>query len=141
MLPDGIILGDSLQSMYVTALFVDFWSLWVMFPLIFALLNKGRAFHYDRIWWRYFFLYFNVLDSLKITLHFSPVYVNQICLAFLIDVPSQLSEAHEQRKPRDLKNAIWATQLICKSVAMNMWWISKHQQLLLEVSKSIGSVI
>ena len=88
-----------------------------------------------------FFLYFNVLDSLKITLHFSPVYVNQICLALLIDVPSQLSEAHEQGKPCDLKNAIWATQLICKSVAMNMWWISKHEQLLLEVSKSIGSVI
>ena len=83
----------------------------------------------------------NVLDSLKITLHFSPVYVNQICLALLIDVPSQLSEAHEQGKPCDLKNAIWATQLICKSVAMNMWWTSKHQQLLLEVSKSIGSVI
>ena len=45
----------------------------------------------------------NVLDSLKITLHFSPVYVNQICLALLIDVPSQLSEAHEQGKPCDLK--------------------------------------
>ena len=38
----------------------------------------------------------NVLDSLKIALHFSSVYVNQICLALLIDVPSQLSEAHEQ---------------------------------------------
>ena len=51
----------------------------------------------------------NVPDSLKITLHFSPVYVNQICLALLIDVPSQLSEAHEQGKACDLKNAIWAT--------------------------------
>ena len=40
--------------------------------------------------------------------HFSPVYVNQICLALLIDVPSQLPEAHEQGKPCDLENTIWA---------------------------------
>ena len=76
------------------------------------------------------------------TSHFSPVYVNQICLALLIDVPSQLPEAHKQGKPCDLENTIWATQLIRKSFFINMWWIStKHEQLLQEVTRSIGSII